>query len=133
MITPPQKYVYDVAFYIKFQLQAANILETLLSLPYLLEVAKEPSCKNLLSTTNCYINVTQSFHFFHISKFSRDPCCQLQVLQKLMEKLTGEHLAVPEVTQSEEGQRTKLRTVLGFANKVLGINQVIQQPTEHIT
>ena len=41
-----------------------------------------------------------------------------------MEKLTGEHLAVPEVTQSEEGQRTKLRTVLGFANKVLGINQV---------
>lgn len=46
-----------------------------------------------------------------------------QVLQKLMEKLTGEHLAVPEVTQSEEGQRTKLRTVLGFANKVLGINQ----------
>jgi len=40
-----------------------------------------------------------------------------------MEKLTGEHLAVPEVTQSEEGQRTKLRTVLGFANKVLGINQ----------
>jgi len=46
-----------------------------------------------------------------------------QVLQKLMEKLTGECLAVPEVTQSEEGQRSKLRTVLGFANKVLGINQ----------
>merc|ERR1712170_246078 len=46
-----------------------------------------------------------------------------QVLQKLMEKLTGETLNVPEVTQSEEGQRTKLRTVLGFANKVLGINQ----------
>jgi len=46
-----------------------------------------------------------------------------QVLQKLMQKLTGECLAVPEVTQSEEGQRTKLRTVLGFANKVLGINQ----------
>lgn len=46
-----------------------------------------------------------------------------QILQKLMEKLTGEHLAVPEVSQSEEGQRAKLRVVLGFANKVLGINQ----------
>merc|ERR1712241_225937 len=46
-----------------------------------------------------------------------------QILQKLMEKLTGEHLAVPEVTLSEEGQRSKLRVVLAFANKVLGINQ----------
>jgi parvin len=44
-----------------------------------------------------------------------------QILQKLMEKLTGEHLAVPEVTLSEEGQRSKLRVVLAFANKVLGI------------
>ena len=32
-----------------------------------------------------------------------------KVLQKLLEKLTGEKLAVPEVTQSEEGQRNKLR------------------------
>ena len=32
-----------------------------------------------------------------------------QILQKLIEKLTGETLAVPEVTQSEEGQRNKLR------------------------
>jgi len=44
-----------------------------------------------------------------------------QILQKLMEKLTGEHLAVPEVTLSEEGQRSKLRVVLAFANKILGI------------
>ena len=44
-----------------------------------------------------------------------------QVLQKLMEKLTGETLHVPEVTQSEEGQRNKLRVVLTFANRVLGL------------
>jgi parvin len=44
-----------------------------------------------------------------------------QVLQKLMEKLTSESLQVPEVTQSEEGQRNKLRVVLGFANRVLGL------------
>lgn len=46
-----------------------------------------------------------------------------QILQKLLEKLTGEQLQVPEVTQSEEGQRNKLRIVLGFANEVLGLQR----------
>ena len=40
-----------------------------------------------------------------------------------MEKLTGEQLQVPEVTQSEEGQRNKLRIVLGFTNQVLGLQR----------
>ena len=40
-----------------------------------------------------------------------------------MEKLTGQQLQVPEVTQSEEGQRNKLRIVLGYANRVLGLNR----------
>jgi len=44
-----------------------------------------------------------------------------QVLQKLLEKLTGEDLEVTEVTQSEEGQRNKLKIVLGVANCVLGV------------
>lgn len=43
-----------------------------------------------------------------------------QVLQKLLEKLTAEKLDVPEVTQSEEGQKQKLGIVLGAANRVLG-------------
>ncbi|XP_063986524.1 beta-parvin isoform X2 [Diachasmimorpha longicaudata] len=43
-----------------------------------------------------------------------------QVLQKLIEKLTGEKLDVPEVTQSEEGQKQKLEVVLSAANRVLG-------------
>lgn len=46
-----------------------------------------------------------------------------QVLQKLMEKLTNEALNVPEVTQSEDGQRNKLRIVLGYANRVLGLQR----------
>lgn len=46
-----------------------------------------------------------------------------QILQKLMEKLTGQQLQVPEVTQTEEGQRNKLRIVLGFANHVLGLQR----------
>ncbi|XP_014616106.1 PREDICTED: beta-parvin isoform X1 [Polistes canadensis] len=43
-----------------------------------------------------------------------------QVLQKLLEKLTGEKLDVPEVTQSEEGQKQKLVVVLGAINRILG-------------
>ncbi|OXU24530.1 hypothetical protein TSAR_001687 [Trichomalopsis sarcophagae] len=43
-----------------------------------------------------------------------------QVLQKLLEKLTGKKLDVPEVTQSEEGQRQKLAVVLNTANRILG-------------
>uniref|UniRef100_A0A6M2DNH8 Putative alpha-parvin n=1 Tax=Xenopsylla cheopis TaxID=163159 RepID=A0A6M2DNH8_XENCH len=43
-----------------------------------------------------------------------------QVLQKLLEKLTGRKLDLPEVTQSETGQRQKLDTVLGDCNVALG-------------
>ncbi|KAK0077769.1 hypothetical protein PV325_003475 [Microctonus aethiopoides] len=42
-----------------------------------------------------------------------------QVIQKLIEKLTGEKLDVPEVTQSEEGQKQKLEVVLSAANRIL--------------
>ncbi|KAF7266099.1 beta-parvin [Rhynchophorus ferrugineus] len=44
-----------------------------------------------------------------------------QVLQKLLEKLTGDKLDVPEVTQSEEGQKQKLAVVLTHFNKILGV------------
>jgi len=46
-----------------------------------------------------------------------------QILQKLLEKLTRDKLSVPEVTQSEEGQKNKLRIVLGVANRVLGLQR----------
>uniref|UniRef100_V5G4K4 Beta-parvin n=1 Tax=Anoplophora glabripennis TaxID=217634 RepID=V5G4K4_ANOGL len=47
-----------------------------------------------------------------------------QVLQKLLEKLTGDKLDVPEVTQSEEGQKQKLSVVLSHFNQVLGIQRI---------
>lgn len=46
-----------------------------------------------------------------------------QVLQKLWEKLTGKKLDVPEVTQSEDGQRAKLTIVLTSVNHTLGFHQ----------
>lgn len=42
-----------------------------------------------------------------------------QVLQKLFEMLTGHKLDVPEVTQSEEGQKQKLSVVLSHFNRVI--------------
>lgn len=41
-----------------------------------------------------------------------------QVLHKLWEKLTSRKLDVPEVTQSEEGQRQKMQIVLNAVNHV---------------
>ena len=60
----------------------------------------------------------------------------------LTEKLTGEKLDVPEVTQSEEGQKQKLGIVLEATNRVslstpsflslLATNQHITEPTNGI-
>ncbi|CAG0920961.1 unnamed protein product [Notodromas monacha] len=44
-----------------------------------------------------------------------------QVFQKLLEKLSNVKLDCPEVTQSEEGQKHKLRVILSAANKILGM------------
>lgn len=41
----------------------------------------------------------------------------------IAEKLSGEPLDVPEVTQSEEGQKQKLRIVLHTASRVLGTSR----------
>lgn len=49
-----------------------------------------------------------------------------QVLQKLLEKLTGDKLDVPEVTQSEEGQKQKLYVVLNHFNKVANLDLAIR-------
>lgn len=49
--------------------------------------------------------------------------CLIHILFKLfLEKLTREKLDVPEVTQSEEGQKQKLYVVLGSVNNVSEYN-----------
>ncbi|KAG8196527.1 hypothetical protein JTE90_003544 [Oedothorax gibbosus] len=50
-----------------------------------------------------------------------------QVLQKLLEKLMDVKIDVVEVTQSEEGQKLKLKRVIEAANNVLGISNFNQQ------
>ena len=46
-----------------------------------------------------------------------------QVLQKLVEKLTGTQLNLPEISSSEKEQRSKLQMVLEFVNKLLDIDK----------
>lgn len=45
-----------------------------------------------------------------------------QILGKLVEKLSGQQLAVVEVTQNEDFQRAKLKMVLETANRLLGLD-----------
>jgi len=49
-----------------------------------------------------------------------------QVLQKLIEKLTNDRIDVVEVSQSEEGQKQKLKTVLDSVQRVLGLGRWTQ-------
>ena len=81
---------------------------------------ENPKLKNLIQVLIDWINDELAGDRIIVQDIEED-LYDGQVLQKLTEKLTGESLAVPEVTQSEEGQRAKLKVVLGFANKVLGI------------
>ena len=55
-----------------------------------------------------FCHLTSFFSEFIVQDIEED-MYDGQVLQKLIEKLTSETLNVPEVTQSEDGQRNKLR------------------------
>lgn len=47
-----------------------------------------------------------------------------QILGKLIEKLSGQKLAVMEVTQNEDFQRNKLKIVCEAVNRCLGLTNV---------
>ncbi|GMR50399.1 hypothetical protein PMAYCL1PPCAC_20594 [Pristionchus mayeri] len=57
-----------------------------------------------------------------------------QVLQKLLEKLQNIKIEVPEVSQSEEGQRQKLQMVVQTANRLLqgGAHEQLKWTAEQI-
>merc|ERR1712088_235632 len=81
-----------------------------------------PKLKNLISILIEWVNDELHSERIIVQDIEED-LYDGQILQKLLEKLTGEKLMVPEVTQSEDGQRNKLRVVLGFANRVLGLQR----------
>ncbi|XP_071445953.1 beta-parvin [Hetaerina americana] len=81
---------------------------------------EDPKLKELISVLIEWINDELADQRIIVKDIEED-LYDGQVLQKLLEKLTGEKMDVPEVTQSEDGQKQKLGVVLGVTNKVLGL------------
>lgn len=77
----------------------------------------DPSVQELISTLIDWVNDELADERIIVKNIEED-LYDGQVLHKLLEKLTGRKLDVPEVTQSEEGQRQKLQIVLNAVNHV---------------
>ncbi|XP_031625301.1 alpha-parvin [Contarinia nasturtii] len=82
----------------------------------------DSSVKELIQTLIDWINDELADERIIVKNIEED-LYDGQVLHKLLEKLTGRKLDVPEVTQSEEGQRQKLQIVLNAVNHTLGFHQ----------
>ncbi|KAE9521860.1 hypothetical protein AGLY_017742 [Aphis glycines] len=88
----------------------------------------DPKLQELMNILIDWVNDVLADHRIIVKNLEQD-LYDGQVLQKLYEKLTNEKLDVPEVTQSEEGQKQKLYVVLGSVNNILGLtgNRLSQQ------
>lgn len=78
---------------------------------------EDPRVKELIQVLIDWINDELATQRIIVQDISED-LYDGQVLQKLLEILTKTKLDVPEVTQSEEGQRQKLAVVLRAVNRV---------------
>lgn len=86
---------------------------------------EEPRVQELIQVLIDWINDELAAQRIIVKDISED-LYDGQVLQKLLEKLQETKLDVPEVTQSEEGQRQKLAVVLRAVNKVIKNTQLPQ-------
>lgn len=84
---------------------------------------EDPRVKELIQVLIDWINDELATQRIIVQDISED-LYDGQVLQKLLEKLTETKLDVPEVTQSEEGQRQKLATVLRAVNRVIFLSSI---------
>ncbi|XP_041987852.1 beta-parvin [Aricia agestis] len=92
---------------------------------------EDPRVKELIQVLIDWINDELATQRIIVQDISED-LYDGQVLQKLLEKLTETKLDVPEVTQSEEGQRQKLDVVLRAVNRVLyGTSKSVQKWSVH--
>ncbi|CAG9104224.1 hypothetical protein JYU34_012103 [Plutella xylostella] len=88
---------------------------------------EDPRVKDLIQVLIDWINDELAAQRIIVKDISED-LYDGQVLQKLLEKLANMKIDVPEVTQSEEGQRQKLRVVLGAVNRALyGSSKPVQK------
>lgn len=108
---PPQDYILD-EFEERSMIQPASY--------------DDPKLKELISVLIEWINDELAGQRIIVKDIEED-LYDGQILQKLLEKLTDVKLDVVEVTQSEEGQKLKLKRVLDAVNKVLGPSYWNQQ------
>jgi parvin len=81
---------------------------------------EDPKVKELLQIMVDWIN-DELADFRIIVKDLEEDLFDGQILQKLIEKLGSIKVEVPEVTQSEMGQKQKLREVLDTVNRLLNL------------
>lgn len=86
----------------------------------------DPLVKELISTLIDWINDELAEERIIVKNIEED-LYDGQILHKLLEKLTGRKLDVPEVTQSEEGQRQKLQIVLNAVNHVIFNTSILSE------
>lgn len=85
----------------------------------------DPRLKDLMTVLTEWINDELASQRIIVKNLEED-LYDGQVLQKLMEKLTGVKLDVVEVTQNEEGQKQKLKMVLDAVQKTLSLGRWTQ-------
>uniref|UniRef100_T1JB75 Diacylglycerol lipase-alpha n=1 Tax=Strigamia maritima TaxID=126957 RepID=T1JB75_STRMM len=104
---PPQEYILD-------EKEERSMIEP--------QSYLDPKLKELMAVLMEWINDELASQRIIIKDLEED-LYDGQVLQKLMEKLTGVRLDVVEVTQNEEGQKQKLKMVLDAVQKWLGLGR----------
>ncbi|ESO87320.1 hypothetical protein LOTGIDRAFT_210692 [Lottia gigantea] len=80
----------------------------------------EPKLKELIKILLDWINDEMAEQRILVKDIEED-LFDGQILQKLIEKLQGIKVGAPEVSQSEIGQKQKLRVVLDYINRILNV------------
>ncbi|XP_041353963.1 beta-parvin-like [Gigantopelta aegis] len=87
---------------------------------------EDPKLRELIKTLLDWINDELSAHRIIVKDIEED-LFDGQILQKLIEKLCNIKVDAPEVTQSEIGQKQKLRVILDYINSILNLPPVWNQ------
>lgn len=87
---------------------------------------EDPKLKDLIKILLDWINDELADHRIIVKDIEED-LFDGQILQKLIEKLANVKVEAPEVTQSEIGQKQKLRVVLDYINHLLNLPPVFNQ------
>ncbi|GAU97989.1 hypothetical protein RvY_09197 [Ramazzottius varieornatus] len=84
---------------------------------------EDPKVKELVQVLIDWINDELASHRIIVKHPLEEDLFDGQVLQKLIEKLENIKVEIPEVTQTEEGQKQKLKVILDEANRILQVQQ----------